>query len=85
MDKKELARWFVDRTDGWAHYFLARVDSEETGLLVLDILDRPRCGVVREIFVAPSFRQRGVADVLLRHAQTVAASSLLPTLELEVL
>ncbi|WP_425125690.1 GNAT family N-acetyltransferase [Burkholderia gladioli] len=52
--------------------------------MVLDILDRPPCAVIREIYVLPDFRHGGLGDQLLSHAQTVAERRLLRTLKLEV-
>ncbi|WP_186467899.1 MULTISPECIES: GNAT family N-acetyltransferase [unclassified Burkholderia] len=83
--KHDLLRARAQRSNGgWANYFLLHVGSDEAGLMVLDILDRPPCAVIREIYVLPDFRQGGLGDQLLSHAQTVAEHRLLRTLKLEV-
>lgn len=69
---------------GWAHFFLARVGQNEAGLLVLDLLTRPPSASIREIFVVPGYRRRGIGEGLLAHAEAVARQSALPTLYLQV-
>lgn len=59
-------------TGGWAHFFVARVGTQEAGILVLDLLDRPPCASIREIFVSPCYRRRKVGETLLAHAEKVA-------------
>ncbi|MGS1035943.1 GNAT family N-acetyltransferase (plasmid) [Burkholderia glumae] len=69
---------------GWAHFFIARVGIKEAGLLVLDLLDRPPHASIREIFVLPAYRRRGVARELLKHAIGIAKGNHLPKIVLEV-
>ncbi|MBN3813425.1 GNAT family N-acetyltransferase [Paraburkholderia sp. Ac-20347] len=83
--KSDLLRERARRSaGGWAHFFIAHVGSEEAGILVLDILDRPPRASIHEIFVLSEYRLRGVGGTLLMHAVDVAKFKLLPTLDLEV-
>ncbi|NIF54824.1 GNAT family N-acetyltransferase [Burkholderia sp. Ax-1724] len=68
---------------GWAYFFLARIGDDEAGLLVLDLLDRPPCAFIREIFVVPIYRRNRVGATLLAHAEMVARRNHLPMLRLE--
>lgn len=52
--------------------FLATVDSEEAGFLSYEDRSDERLGFIYEIFVLPSFRNRGVGIYLLSQAEQFA-------------
>lgn len=52
--------------------FLATVDTEEAGFLSYEDRSDERLGFIYEIFVLPSFRNRGVGTYLLSQAEQLA-------------
>lgn len=57
---------------GWAHFYLAKEDDIEYGLLCYDDLSSYGSGQIQEIFVLEQFRHRGIGNTLLRYAEEVA-------------
>lgn len=62
--------------------FVALIDGVDAGLLIFEHFPNGSLGLVYEIFVLPEFREIGVGNLLLSHAETVALNSECLTLRL---
>lgn len=62
--------------------FVALIDGVEAGLLIFEHFPDYSLGLVYEIYVLEKFRENGVGNLLLSHAETVALDSAYKTLRL---
>ncbi|RLK45204.1 acetyltransferase (GNAT) family protein [Cupriavidus plantarum] len=70
---------------GWeTEYIVARVDSAEAALLILDHYASTQTAGIHEIFVLEAYRKAEVGTALLKHAETRARELCCRRIQLEV-
>jgi GNAT superfamily N-acetyltransferase len=85
LPDNEVLRYRVERSkSGWATEYIARIDSSEAALLVLDHYQPTSTASIREIFVLEPYRQQGVGTEVLKFAEARARELGCCKIELEV-
>ncbi|MFQ0830578.1 GNAT family N-acetyltransferase [Serratia fonticola] len=69
---------------GWASEYIARIESLETALLVLDHFPNKNTAKIYEIFVLEPYRLKGIATELLKFAEARARGLGCTKIELDV-
>lgn len=83
--KSEVLRCRAERSkSGWATEYVARIESSEAALLVLDHFQPSATASIREIFVLEPYRRRGVGTKMLKFAEARATELGCCKIELEV-
>ena len=76
-------RSIVRHRSGISKSFLAKIEQQEIGIMIVDLYDPPYPLFIYYIYVVPNFRNQGIGSKLLRFAESMASKRGNPSVALQ--